>query len=325
MTRDEQKQIKEQNELKRINETALLCTEFLLTNASDIELSNKTGISSSTVGRRLTNQDYIYKAYDIVKENLINMGLKEEQISKSSKELFEIIQTKRHDNLLKGKALGGQTTLLNHVYLKGEDTLFQGSVKISLNAIYSTVQEQYRFLINAALYFHLHLDTLSLLFQIDEKELLNNMLKYGSRCYDSLKTLLYHDTKDQSVAKLNFVNYYRELIEAIRHKNMETRNKLIALIGDKKAIELNKRIKETKNNNIVISLNEEDIVTLIQYQLKYLLTTKDIAYMFNLDRNNYQRRVASYLENNLELKNDYEALIAYNEHKYKRGNGRYHG
>lgn len=325
MTREEQEQIKLENQNKRIDETVLLCTEFLLTNLSDIELSNKTGISSSTVGRRLTNQSFIYSSFPKVKENLLKSGLKEEQIPKSSEELFELIQTKRQENLLKGKALGGQTTLLNHIYLKGPDTLFQGSTKLSLNAIYSTTLEQYKFIINASLYFRLHLDTLSKLFQIEEKELLDNMLRYGNRCYESLKTLFYHDSKDQNIARIEFMNYYREMLDAIRHKNLNEKSRLTNIISDKNASLLLTKIKMAKEKKLSISLSNEDIETLIKYQLKYYITTRDVAYMFLIDRNNYQRRVTNYLEENLELKKEYESLMAYNEYKYKKGNGRYHG
>ena len=48
MTREEQEKRKLENQNKRVEETVLLCTEFLLSNASDIELSEKTKISSLT-------------------------------------------------------------------------------------------------------------------------------------------------------------------------------------------------------------------------------------------------------------------------------------
>lgn len=325
MTRDEQEQIKLENQLKRINETVLLCTEFLLTNASDIDLGNKTGISSSTVGRRLTNQVYIYKSYDMVVENLKNAGFKEEQIPKKATELFELIQTKRHENLLRGKALGGQTTLLNHVYLKDETSKFQGVTKLSLSAFYTDPTKQYKFLIHSALYFRLHLDTLSVLFQIEEKELLENILRIGSGNYDALKTLLYHDNRSQEDARNEFVNYYRELLEAVRHKNIEEKKRLITLISDEKAINLRKKIQEDKKISNHIYLSEEDIEILIRYQLKYSLTVKDIAYIFDINRSNLQKRIAKFLEDKIDLKNQYENLLIYNESKYKSVNGGYRG
>ncbi len=327
MTREEQEQTKLENQTKRINETVLLCTEFLLTNASDIDLANKTGISSSTVGRRLTitNKEYIYKSYDMVVENLKNAGVKEEDIPKKSTELFELIQTRRHENLLKGKALGGQTTLLNHVYLKDESAKFQGVTKLSLSAFYTDPTKQYKFLINAALYFRLHLDTLSTLFQIEEKELLENILRVGSDNYEALKTLLYHDNRSQEDARIEFVNYYRELLEAVRHKNQEEKKRLIALIGDNKAINLRKKIQEDKKNSNHISLSEEDIEVLIRYQLKYSLTTGDIAYIFDINRSNLQKRITKFLEDKTDLNNQYENLLAYNENRYKTATGGYRG
>lgn len=319
MTIEERERKKLEDYNKRLNETILLCTEFLLTNLSDIDLSKKTGISSSTVGRRLTkiNQEYIIVSYDRVVENLKSAGISEEEIPKTSMELFELIQKKRQENLEKGKALGGQTTFLNHVYVRGDNGEFQGVKKLSLNAIYTDTIKQYKFLINAALCFRLHLDTLSVLFQLEENELLQNMLNHGN--YDALTTLFYHDGKDQNVARIEFMNYYREMLEAIRNKNSKEQARLINIISDKNALLLNKRIKEAKENDLSINLSEEDIEVLIRYQLKYYLSARDIAYIFSLDRSNYQRRVTSYLAAYPELKTDYEDLMTWNEYKYRKG------
>lgn len=316
MTRDEVEQrrlLNIQKAQKRLEETILLVIEFLVTNASDIDLAKKVGMSSSTVGRRLTNQSVVMESYNAVKENMLKMGFKEDKIPQSAEELFDTIHKKRQENLLRGKALGGQTTLINHVYLKGEDTLFKGATKLSLNAFYSDKEKQYRFLANAALYFRLHLDTLSTLFQIEEKEILDNMIRICSSSYDALKILFYHDTKDQNVARINFMNYYRELLDAVRNKKLDDKKRLISLIGDSKAINLK------KNRCPGDKLSDNDIEILIRYQLKYALTNHDIAYIFEIDRNNYVKRVTKFLSDKDNLRHDYECLMDFNSLKYQMG------
>lgn len=313
MTRDEVEKRKLENIQKRLDETVMLCIEFLLTNASDIDLATRMGMSSSTVGRRLTNQTVIVEAYESVKQKLLNAGLKNEEIPESGEDLFNTIAKKRQENLLRGKALGGQTTLINHVYLKEDNAKFNGVTKLSLSAFYSDIEKQYRFLANAALYFRLHLDTLSNLFQIDEKEILDNMIRICPGSYDALKILFYHDTKNQDIARVEFMNYYRELLDAVRSKNMDDKKRLIALIGDSKAVELK------KNRQSGNKLSEDDIGVLIRYQLKYALTVHDIAYIFEIDRNNYQKRINTYLSDKDNLRYEYECLIDYNKSKYVSG------
>ena len=112
------------------------------------------------------------------------------------------------------------------------------------------------------------------------------------------------------------MNYYRELLDAVRHKDAEEKKRLISIIGDSKAAELKKRHKTGE------PLTEEDIEILIKYQLKYALTSHDVAYIFEIDRNNYQKRVYKFLDANEQLRKEYECLINYNSSKYTSGGRR---
>lgn len=313
--------ISKDQDTKRREETILLCIKFLETNASDKELSEMTNISSSTVGRRLTNKAYIEIVYSLVKEGLIENGFKEE-IPENGEKLFELIAKKRQDNLLRGKAIGGQTTLLNHVYLKDEQGKFEGSAKLSLEVFYRDKEKQYKFLINAALHFRLHLDTLQSLFNIPEKELLDNMITVGSNVYEHLKILFYHDSTNQEKARRNFVMYYHDLLEALRHKNRDEQARLLSIIGDSKAVSLKKKIRECNLKNEKLTLSEEDIETLLKYQLKYMLSGHEISYVFDIDRKNYNKRIQTFLEMHEDYRERYETLADYNTYKYKQGERR---
>lgn len=311
MTREEQENRKLENQIKRVNETALLCTEFLLTNASDIELSTKTGISSSTVGRRLTNKDNVLLAYDEVKDNLLEKGQDIEDIPATGSLLFDLIVQKRQENLLRGKSLGGQTTLLNHVYIKSEEGKFDGSTKIKIDVIYKGLESQYRFIVHAALTFRLHLDTLSQMLQIDENELLENMIRIVPSAYDAITSLLYHDVNDQEKARNEFLSYYRELLNAIRTKDIEEKKRLINVISDSKVAEIR------KNHNPGDALSDEDIEAILKYQVKYSLTQDETTLMFGINRANYNKRLERVLLNNPSLRQKYEYLSDYNAKKFK--------
>ena len=81
---------------------------FLESNYSDIELSNITGISSSSVGRYLTS--------DLAKEIL-------------DEKTYNDISKKRQENLYNAKIKGGQNFIKQNVPFKDNEGKFIGSYK----------------------------------------------------------------------------------------------------------------------------------------------------------------------------------------------------
>ena len=283
MTREEQYNKKLENESKRIEETKLLVNLFLESFSNDEVLSQMTGISKSTVGRRLIDKDYICKAFPI-----------------NGEELYELIREKRQENKHSGNVLGGQTTLLNHAYTMDESGKLAGNTKLRLDCLYKHPLSQYKFLLHAALTFRLHLDTLSSLFQIDEQVLSEELYKVAKGAYESLNYLFLHDGKDQLKARDNFLIYYRQLLNAIREKDEVEKKRLLEVISDAKVIEFK------KNHKLNGRLSDDDILTLVNYQLKYALYGDTIEYTFDISRKTYQKRVNELLENYPEIKREYE-------------------
>jgi len=298
MTREEQESRKLENENKRIEETKMLVNMFLETNDSDVNLSIKTGISSSTIGRRLTDEEKILKAFP---EN----GL----------EIYKTVLERRKENLLKGKQLGGQTSMINHGYSKDENGKFQAPSKLRLDVIYRSKEGQDKFLFHSALTFRLNLKSLSELFQMDEKEIYHTLIDTSPSCMYGIRYLVYEDGTNQEEAKEKFVNYYKELLNAIRQKNIEEKNRLIDVISDKKIVDLSKRSSGDKISN-------EEIITILRYQLKYSLTSSQIQRMFNVHRNNLLKRVRELPDEYQDLKDGYEKLSDYNADFYKRSGSR---
>lgn len=283
---------------KIIRETKELVELFLKTNASDLELCKMTNISSSTVGRRLTNKENILIAFP-----------------EGGVEIFELVSKKRQENLAKGKALGGQTTLLNHIYTLDENGKFTGCSKIRLDVIFNQKENQDKFFIHLILYFRLHLDTIQELFQFTDEKL-NNLLNLTGRFHYALNFLFEHDTKNQRIAKENFIAYYRELINAVRLKDIDKKKRLINLVTDAKAVE----IKNNRKSGEVLS--NDELETLIRYQIKYALAAKDMSVTFNVSRAHYNKIVINFLDNNKELKSDYESMADYFNLNYKKDRSR---
>ena len=172
-------------EEKIIRETKELVELFLQTNASDIELSKMTGISSSTVGRRLTNKKRIIQVYGY----------------KIGEEIYNQVMGIRKNNLQKGKKIGGQKSMLNNVYVKDENGKFSGSTKLRVDVIYDDELLQKHFLFHLALTFKAKPKTIADLFQIDEKKLLEDLIGVSMGGYNSLLNLIYHDNSDQELVK----------------------------------------------------------------------------------------------------------------------------
>ena len=282
--------ISKEQEVKIIEDIKRLVPLFLETKASDVALSMKTGISSSTVGRRLTNKEYILKAYP-----------------ENGEELYNEIMTIRQENLQKAKIIGSQTSILNNSVL--ENGKFVGSTpKLRLDIFYSSYEKQMSLLKHIALTFKAKPELISELFGIKLEEIIGENTK--SNYY-----LLNMNYADQDEAREKIVNFYRDLLNAFQSKNKEMVSYLVREVSDYKATQI------FKNRKPGDTLKDEDIETIIKYQLKYALSKTFVCELFNIHKGNYISRVRSYLENHQELKEQYEDLIEYYSSLYWSKNG----
>ena len=274
MMSDKQKEIME--------ETVMLVNLFLETNESDILLGERTGISSSTVGRRLTNRDTILKCFP-----------------DNGERLYEIIKEKRKNNLQRGKIIGSQASKLNNLEFMND------TPKLRLDVLYRDERKQTWLLSQLALTFRVNLDTLSQLFDIPRNELESRIMKFNEFCYGPFVYLFYKDKANQELAKARLIEYYRMLLNALLRKDVDTINVLLRELKDDEVREFKYRHKlgEIKTS--------EEMMSLIKYQLKYALSNNKMASMFHFDRNAYDERVRRELSNNPELESQYNNLIDY--------------
>lgn len=266
-------------------ETLYLIKIFLQTNESDIELEKRTGISSSTVGRRLTNKAVILQCF-----------------SKDGEKIYELIKEKRRKNLERGKILGGQATLLKNANSKE-------SLKLRSDILYSDREKQIKFLTHLFLTFRVKLPLITELFDVSEKEILNDLIKYNPDIYPSILYLFYQDETDQKLAKERVINYYQNLVNSLIKKDKAGINILLREISDSKIVECKKKINMEKN------IIDEDIMTILMYQLKYGLSNYIIGEKFGFDSVNYANRVRNIIKDNIELSERYESLMRYNKEK----------
>lgn len=278
------KVVSKKQEQDILSETKYLVEYFLNTNKSDIEISKATGISSSTVGRRLTNKTRILDAFPEV-----------------GPEIYEKVMRKRQENKMRGKIIGGQTSMLNSTIINSQEKGFDGYTKLRLDVLFEKEDNQWVFLMHIALHFRLKLDSLAQLFQLDEKLIVKKFLSLNGGVYNSLLYLFYRDVTDQEVAKEKFINYYRELLTAIKNKSIEEENVLKNQITDYAVGEYIKNHQGT--------LTEEEVSVLLDYQLKYALSFDDMIKKFVLDKESYQSKVYEYVIDKPYLKERLDTLI----------------
>lgn len=277
--------LKTSEDSKIINETKLLVNLFLQTNASDLELSRQTGISSSTVGRRLGNKNFIMAAFP-----------------ENGEEIYKAVSERRTENLLRGKIIGSQVSRMNN----------QSSSeypKLRLDIFYKDEKKQLLILYHMALTFRVKVPMLAVLFQFDERELLDKLLTLtnGKKTLDrALKYLLECDTTDQELAAKNLIEFYNEFLIALKNGNHDSVKEIISRVTDAKAQDLSHVARDIGDN-----LTDEEIVIMFNYQLKYALSTIETAGIFGVDRATLQKRFSDYAATDPNLNIRYEALSDY--------------
>lgn len=187
--------------------------------------------------------------------------------------------------------------------------------KIVLNNLFKSNLNQKSFILETALVFRLNLDSLFLLYDIDQifnvstkEELYKKMLSDYYMIDYSLKYLFSNDNTDQNIAINNFINYYNKLMIALKMHN-ETYKEYLDMLSDHEINDVKR--KET------FELTDNDYLTILNYQLKYAIPTRMIEKEFDIYRTTYTRRINKLLEQNPILQEKYQNLMNYDIDLYK--------
>ena len=187
--------------------------------------------------------------------------------------------------------------------------------KIVLNNLFKSNLNQKSFILETALVFRLNLDSLFLLYDIDQifnvstkEELYKKMLTDYYMIDYSLKYLFSNDNTDQNIAINNFINYYNKLMIALKMHN-ETYKEYLDMLSDHEINDVQR--KET------FELTDNDYLTILNYQLKYAIPTRMIEKEFDIYRTTYTRRINKLLEQNPILQEKYQNLMNYDIDLYK--------
>ena len=155
------------------------------------------------------------------------------------------------------------------------------------------------FLIKVILTFGIRLDALSKVLSVDSEKIYRDIYSCGTSYATSLLLVLKKGMKKQDVASAEVQNYFNNLFLAAKKKNVEEIKKIMEVISDKETLELLNKI----NNSRYIVWKDEEIVIMLKYQIKYMLTSMDIERIFHIENTNYARKVRA-------LPSEYSSLIS---------------
>ena len=267
---------------KLCEEIKLLVNLFLKTNLSDIELSEKTGISSSTVGRRLTNKEKIIEVFD----------KPENKISKyknlTGNDLYELIRDKRKSNLDKARKKGGITA-----YNKQKNSI--------LNDLNMDAKSKYNFLALCVLTFRLHMPNVEELVNMNKENIIKNLMQYNPQEKEAFRYLFTADKTNQTKCLNAFNKYYKGLKETMKKKDKKKVHELLFAINDNYVINL---IGQTK-------LTNRDIKEIINYQIKHAKTTQEISKLIKIPCKELNNKIKECLKTNKQLQSSYFNLLNY--------------
>lgn len=186
-----------------------------------------------------------------------------------------------------------------------------------LYLMFPNVEKRRKFIINCSLTFGLRLETLAEILGENKEKIYGELLFATDYMRNSLLALFELGMNVQEDAKKEFIEFFNELVEANKKKDKEKIIELLNVISDKDAMSVIK-----KRQNGVNRLSEEDVLIILKYQLKYLLSTAKIEKIFQVHHSSYIPKVQSLREKYPVLVSQYEALTEIHLRNHLKKGGR---
>ena len=175
-----------------------------------------------------------------------------------------------------------------------------------LQEMFPTEKNRQNFIIMSILTFGLTKESIASLLGISIDELLTSYV-YPSNYSLSVNKRWHHISNSQNDAIMKFSTLVGSLYQAYLSKDRDAFKEGLSQITDKFA----KNIIDARNPGDKIS--DEDILTILKYQIKYALSASRTALVFKIERKTYIRRVNKILELHPEYEEAYKSLATTNQ------------
>ena len=122
--------------------------------------------------------------------------------------------------------------------------------------------------------------------------------------YLGLNTVLTSILSMLSIAELGLGSaIIYNMYKPIANKDKEKITEILEEISDKKALKIANRDK-TKQ----LTLTDEEILTILKFQIKYMISTHQIERIFGISKSNYKKRVKRLQTEHEKLVSDFEYI-----------------
>ena len=177
-------------------------------------------------------------------------------------------------------------------------------------------EDKWHFLAMLILTFRLHLSELADDLKMDEEELYATLEKYNPNLKKAFAYLFNGDNYPQDIANIRLISFISEYYTAYQKKDEERLNELNDFINDGEYKEILKTYHQEQ-------LNNEQIVILVNYQIKYGLRIEDLVKPLNVSKTKYLDPVKFFITDKEDLQKGLANLSYYNKNLARTSRGKH--
>lgn len=177
-------------------------------------------------------------------------------------------------------------------------------------------EDKWHFLAMLILTFRLHLSELADVLKIDEEELYTTLEKYNPNLKRAFAYLFNGDNYPQDIANIRLISFISEYYTAYQNKDKDRLHKLTDFINDEEYYAFIKNYHQEQ-------LTTEQLVILINHQIKYGLKIEDLVKPLNVSKTKYLDPVKFYITDKEDLQKGLANLSSYNQNLSRTSRGKH--
>lgn len=179
-----------------------------------------------------------------------------------------------------------------------------------LEKMFPTEEVRKRFITMAILEFRLSVEDLESLLGIDKKIIYEEFVYGNGNIGENVKKEFDFYGELPGVAKERFLTYLNRLQRAIKYGNEKLAKSILEELYDKEIV------KFKRNHEFGERISDEEILAMVKYQIKYLLSNNQLGKILNISKRNYSARLQKLLPNYPDLQKKHDLLTNMLEDKF---------
>ncbi len=190
-------------------------------------------------------------------------------------------------------------------------------IKIELlTSMFPNEEKRRNFLVNCVLTFGLRAETLAMILNESVEVVSKKMLYESTSFYENINLVFQHSMKRQDIALENFEKFYQKLTKAYLSGNKTQIKNVLLEITDQDVKSLLKRKPFDAKK-----MTSEEILIILKYQIKYMISLEMINKIFELERHFYANKVRNLGDEYSDLISDFNYLCDYYQWQFQISGG----